>query len=60
MDGPRRCRAPAGMGAAGRTNASIPSAEAASSMPWLSTPRSVAGARLATTTTCVPTSVAGS
>ena len=51
---------PAGTGFSGETMTTSPSAVTAqSSMPWLSMPRSLAGLRLATTTTCLPTISSG-
>ena len=52
-------RDPAAIGRSGCTRASPLSSLAASSMPRLSIPRSYAGARLATTTICLPASVSG-
>ena len=52
-------RVPLGTGASGRSRTGWPSSEAASTMPWDSTPISLAGWRFATTTTCRPTSSAG-
>ena len=51
---------PAGTRFSGATSTTSPSADTAqSSMPWLSMPRSLAGLRLATTTTCLPTISSG-
>ena len=53
-------RAPAGRSLSGVKSPSCPSADAANSMPWDSTPRIVAGSRFATTTILLPTSASAS
>ena len=49
---------PGGMGCSGVINVIEALSEAARTIPWLSTPRRVAGFRFVTTTTCFPTRLA--
>src|SRR4029077_6083110 len=54
-----RTRVPLGTATAGCSSTGLPSSEAARTMPFDSTPMSLAGWRVATTTTCLPTSSSG-